>query len=66
MKWVLVYIIISNGEPLSVNANGPRHTFDTMFDCFYAREAKSQQVGGKDGHFPVGSQAVCVPVGPNT
>jgi hypothetical protein len=32
----------------------------SMYDCFYDREALSQDVGGQAGHFPVGSQAICV------
>jgi hypothetical protein len=66
MKWMLIYIVISNGEPLAINANGSRHTFDDMYQCFYAREALSQQVGGENGYFPIGSQAVCIPVGTTT
>lgn len=62
MKWMLVYIVITNGEPMAVNAHGPRHLFDNMYECFYAREALSQKVGGAEGYFPSSRQAVCIPV----
>ena len=62
MKWVLVYIVIQGGDPAAINAMGPRHTFDDMYDCFDAREALSFQVGKGNGYFHPGQQAVCVPV----
>jgi len=39
---------------------GPRHTFMTMNECFAARERLSTKVGGKEGHYPPGKQALCV------
>tara|TARA_B100000035_G_C21015628_1_gene561666 strand:+ start:1748 stop:1954 length:207 start_codon:yes stop_codon:yes gene_type:complete len=63
MKWVLVYIIVGTlGEPSAVNAMGPKYFFDTMHDCFWMREEVANKLGGKDGYFPPGKQAICVPV----
>jgi len=62
--WILVYIVIGlNMTPSAVNAMGPRFTFDTMTECFMKREALSVTVGGNDGYFPEGKQAVCVYIG---
>jgi hypothetical protein len=61
VKWVLVYIILSGSDPVAVNAAGPRITYDTMTECFVAREQLSFTVGGQNGYFPNGTQAVCVP-----
>lgn len=34
--------------------------FETMYECFEIREQLSFTVGGKEGYYPPGSQAVCV------
>ena len=61
MKWVLVYVILSGAEPIAVNAMGPNHYFDDMYECFYARDSLSISVGGgEEGYFPPNSQAVCI------
>ena len=62
MKWMLIYILINNGEPMAINAYGPRHTFDDMYDCFHARESLSEKIGTGQGYFGNNQQAVCVPV----
>ena len=62
MKYVLVYIILSGTEPISVNAMGPMKTLNSMEECFFAREKLSTTVGGGEGYFPYGSQAVCIPL----
>lgn len=59
---MLVYILISNGEPMAINAYGPRHTFSDMVECFQARESLSEKVGIGQGYFGNNQQAVCVPV----
>ena len=59
--WTLVYIMIQGNDVYAVNAYGPGHTFPDMFECFKAREILSQDVGGQNGYFPNGMQAVCVP-----
>lgn len=65
MKWMLVYIIISNGEPMAINAHGPNNFFDSMYDCFDAREQLSERVGLGEGYFGDNQQAVCIPTGQN-
>ena len=59
-KWMLIYVMIANGEPMVVNAMGPRQTFDWMYECFTARDKLSDNVGGVNGYFPKGKQAVCI------
>ena len=69
--WILVYIVINplvpgnamSLEPVATNAMGPRYTFNTMTECFFKREELSVTVGGNDGYFPEGKQAVCVYIG---
>ena len=56
MKWVLVFITYWDGQIMTVG-NG---VFDTMTECFFAREELSVEVGGNDGYFPINMQAVCV------
>ena len=61
MKWMLVYIIVGGTDPVAVNALGPNgEVFDSMTECFFAREQLSITVGGSDGYFPINSQAVCI------
>lgn len=62
MKWILVYIVVSGSEPIAINAMGSGVTFDDMYKCFEAREKLSFTVGGKDGYFPINTQAVCVSI----
>ena len=38
MKWILVYIAINNGVPIAVNGAGPNYYYNTMTECFWARE----------------------------
>ena len=40
---------------------GHNFTFVDMYDCFEARDTLSLQVGGANGTFPAGKQAVCIP-----
>jgi len=54
--WTLVLVMFFNNQ-LLVEELG---SHDTMYRCFGEREALSNKVGGKDGHFPEGMQAVCV------
>jgi len=51
--------------PYAVNAQGPRETFDTMYECFNAREILSESIGIGNGYFKLGQQAVCIKVTPN-
>jgi hypothetical protein len=60
MKWILVYISLSyHGHPIATEEG----RYETMTDCFLAREELAIKVGGDPatGHFPTGQQAVCVP-----
>jgi len=58
MKWFLVYIVVSSqGNSLSIDIG----SYDNMIDCFFAREQLTLDLGRVDGHFPHGSQAVCIP-----
>ena len=34
--------------------------FDTMTECFFAREQLSFEVGGSEGYFPSNMQAICI------
>lgn len=36
-------------------------TYDSLFECFHARDALGQEASGKPGYFPQGMQAVCIP-----
>jgi len=56
MKWILIFITYWDGQIMTVG-NG---VFDTMTDCFFAREQLSAEVGGANGYFPINMQAVCV------
>jgi len=63
MKWILVYIFMSGTEPMSINALGPKQMFDSMTECFFAREKLAVTVGGEaPGYYPVNTQAICVKV----
>lgn len=57
--------MIQGQDVYAVNAYGPGHTFPDMYECFQARELLSFDVGGKDGYYPRGMQAVCVAIEEN-
>jgi hypothetical protein len=42
------------------------NTYETMYDCFDARETLSFDVGGSEGYFPPDLQAICVFRGEST
>ena len=56
MAWILIFMSYWDGQIMTVG-NG---VFDTMTECFFAREALSEQVGGRDGYFPPNLQAICM------
>tara|TARA_Y200000002_G_scaffold357632_1_gene340321 strand:+ start:788 stop:982 length:195 start_codon:yes stop_codon:yes gene_type:complete len=58
--WVLVIIFLAGTSPVAFNAAGQGVTFDTMIECFQAREALQKQSAGESEYFPPGQQAVCV------
>jgi len=35
------------------------YSYDTMEDCFKARETLSIKMNGKEGHYPIGTIGVC-------
>ena len=60
-SWVLVLITLTfHGHPIATEEG----RYETMKDCFYAREKLAFDVGADlgTGHFPKGTQAVCVPI----
>jgi len=57
MKWILVYVALTyHGHPV-VEEIG---RYDSMTDCFFAREELALKLGGVDGKFPVNTQALCI------
>ena len=58
MKWILVFIWLDGLAPNAVAVDNPM----TMEECFSARELLSETVGGSNGYFPLGTQAICVRV----
>ena len=59
MKWVLIFIWLDGLTPNAVAVDVPM----SMEQCFHARELLSERVGGSDGYFPLGTQAMCIRVG---
>jgi hypothetical protein len=60
--WSLVFIMFIEGKLQSQLIN----TYETMYDCFDARETLSFDVGGSEGYFPPDLQAICVFRGEST
>ena len=63
MKWILVYIVINNGLPIAVNGAGPNYYYNTMTECFWAREKLQKEIASEAMHsvyFPIGKQAICM------
>lgn len=62
--WMLVFVVISYN--VTSNEYEPRvdawYEFNTVYECFAARDSLSETVGRGDGFFYPNSQAVCVPV----
>lgn len=57
MKWILVIVGIFNGGP-EVSNEG---VYDTMQQCFYAREEVIWETfGNPEGNPPVNFQVVCI------
>lgn len=54
--WTLVFIVFIGGKLESTVVD----TYETMYECFNARETLSLEVGKGNGYFKPGSQAVCV------
>jgi hypothetical protein len=58
MAWLLVFMTYWDGQIMTVG-NG---VFNTMTECFYAREKLSYEVGLGDGYFPANMQAICMKI----
>lgn len=56
INWVLILVVYWNGNVMTAG-NG---VFDTMTECFFAREQLSFEVGGSEGYFPSNMQAICI------
>jgi hypothetical protein len=54
--WALVFIYFYDTIPYAELVT--KH--DTMTECFYAREALSDDVGKGGGYFKSGQQALCI------
>ena len=54
--WSLVLIVFLAGTPEATFMGN----YNSIYDCFEDREYLSVDVGGSDGYFPSGMQAVCI------
>ena len=58
MKWILVLVVLDFNASLEATEQG---VFDSMEDCFWARDYLASERGGEDGFFPPNEQALCIP-----
>ena len=56
MTWILTFIYFYNTEPYVIKYG----TYETMKDCFFARELLGKEQSGEGGYFPLGQQAICI------
>ena len=56
MTWALVFIYFYDAVPYVEFVSG----HNSMYDCFYAREDLSMDVGKGNGYFEAGQQAICI------
>tara|TARA_B100001094_G_C17664477_1_gene545753 strand:+ start:284 stop:472 length:189 start_codon:yes stop_codon:yes gene_type:complete len=54
--WVLVFVYFYDASPYVEKVSQHRD----MNECFYAREALSEEVGRGSGYFKAGQQAICI------
>lgn len=54
--WVLVFIYFYDTVPYIEQVS----MHDNIVECFYAREALSEEVGKGSGYFENGQQAICI------
>ena len=54
--WALVFVYMYDEIPYVELVSN--HT--NMYECFYAREDLSSDVGKGDGYFEAGQQAICI------
>lgn len=57
MKWILVHMVITTNMALDASIEG---VFNSMEDCFWARERLAVEEGGRNGYFLPGQQAICI------
>lgn len=57
MSWILVFIVL---DAQAVFATGVDE-YDSMVDCFYAREELIERVSAGEEHFPKNMNAICIP-----
>ena len=60
--WVLVFIYFYEATPYVEKVS----VHNKMTECFFARESLSVELGGTDGYFPLGQQALCIKVDEHT
>jgi len=60
--WALVFVYFYDTVPYVEAVTV--HT--SMVECFYAREALSDEVGKGNGYFAAGQQALCINLGEDT
>ena len=59
--WVLVFLNIMNSD-----AGYPEPTieawyeYETMTECFFARDKLAASLGSENGYYPINTQAICV------
>jgi len=60
--WVLVFInlMLNNDSGYKEPVIEAWYEFETMDECFQARELLIDQLGGSNGWPPKGTQAVCI------
>ena len=54
MTWILAFIYFYEAEPYVIKYG----TYESMNDCFFAREALGQEQSGQVGYFPPVQQAI--------
>lgn len=54
--WVLIFVYLYDTVPYVEKYN----SYQSIFECFQAREDLGTELSGKPGYFPDGQQAVCV------
>jgi len=57
MKWILVHIMLFANQGMDASIVG---SFDSMEDCFWARDYYAVERQGEDGFFPPNEQAICI------
>lgn len=62
MTWILTFIYFYEAEPYVIKYG----TYESMNECFSAREALGQEQSGQSGHFPSGQQAICIQMSTST